>query len=494
MALKYLARLDVASSFGVIYKSLFSSDDGDSKVVAVKRNTRYETCRGFEGVRELDALMHLREPSDGSAVTYCIRLLFITNDKIWADNRPLSPHRKGKGIRDDHIHYVFPWAVNDLSKRCKDRSRPLSNEQVMAFTMQCAYAIFAVHERGMLHRDIKPGNFFILENNGVESVRLGDFGGCVHLDDESELTHHNIGTQAYRSPEVLFGIDYGHAYDVWGLGCVFYSVAHGGTHYIDHRGRFNPKSGDVNHRTIMKIIACHPFAGRNTWLNYMESLPESNSIVRNVLDEMENLKFTQSKWSFDDASMENSLGDLVSKMLHPDPNLRIDIGDVCAHRFFAPIRRSYPQPSIPVTKFYVPQDRKVRSNIIRMSMEMEDGHTYTRTFFHVVEIGFRIYCTENEMPSKHDLIVARVIIRRILGCCDGRNSREKKLSRTVKAQDEYELIHRLSCMVYCVTLFELTGEIDASMEDIVTFLYDYESETEICAQDDYILAFNKSLA
>lgn len=76
-------------------------------------------------------------------------------------------------------------------------------------------AVKRVHDRNIIHRDIKLDNVF-LTSKGM--IKLGDFGISKKLSDSQELALSNCGTLLYMAPEVAFGIPYSFEADVWSLG------------------------------------------------------------------------------------------------------------------------------------------------------------------------------------------------------------------------------------------------------------------------------------
>lgn len=78
-----------------------------------------------------------------------------------------------------------------------------------------------LHSRGILHRDLKLGNFFVNENM---ELRLGDFGLAAKLETVEQRKKTICGTPNYLAPEVLNRQGHGTESDVWSLGCVMYTL------------------------------------------------------------------------------------------------------------------------------------------------------------------------------------------------------------------------------------------------------------------------------
>jgi serine/threonine protein kinase len=77
--------------------------------------------------------------------------------------------------------------------------------QVAEFVRQGVAALAAVHAAGIVHRDVKPSNLFLIDAKGEFQVKLVDFGIAKGLDFDSKLTHSGaiIGTPAYMAPEQI---------------------------------------------------------------------------------------------------------------------------------------------------------------------------------------------------------------------------------------------------------------------------------------------------
>jgi hypothetical protein len=107
-----------------------------------------------------------------------------------------------------------------------DRGGPLPPKEVLRIGLQVAAGLAAAHAHGLVHRDVKPAN--ILLENGVERVRITDFGLARTVDDAS-LTQSGFiaGTPAYMSPEQANGAKIDHRSDLFSLGSVLYTLCAG---------------------------------------------------------------------------------------------------------------------------------------------------------------------------------------------------------------------------------------------------------------------------
>jgi serine/threonine-protein kinase len=107
-----------------------------------------------------------------------------------------------------------------------DREGPLEVKEILRIGAQTAHGLAAAHAQGVIHRDIKPAN--ILLENGVERVKITDFGLARTLDD-AHLTQSGViaGTPQYMSPEQANGEAVDHRADLFSLGSVLYALCTG---------------------------------------------------------------------------------------------------------------------------------------------------------------------------------------------------------------------------------------------------------------------------
>jgi serine/threonine protein kinase/tetratricopeptide (TPR) repeat protein len=102
---------------------------------------------------------------------------------------------------------------------------PLHVEQAITITLQVAQGLFKAHSKGIIHRDIKPGNIFITKDG---EAKILDFG-LAKLAGETRITKEGTtaGTIAYMSPEQARGEEVDETTDIWSLGVVLYEMVTG---------------------------------------------------------------------------------------------------------------------------------------------------------------------------------------------------------------------------------------------------------------------------
>ncbi|KAI4885207.1 hypothetical protein NFI96_018764 [Prochilodus magdalenae] len=110
----------------------------------------------------------------------------------------------------------------DLFKKINNQKGVLfPEEQILDWFVQICLALKHVHDRKILHRDIKSQNIFLTKDG---TIQLGDFGIARVLNSTVELARTCIGTPYYLSPEICENKPYNNKSDIWALGCVLYEM------------------------------------------------------------------------------------------------------------------------------------------------------------------------------------------------------------------------------------------------------------------------------
>ena len=114
--------------------------------------------------------------------------------------------------------------------------RHTSKHQVIAICTQVAAGLDAIHENGLIHRDLKPGNI-LMDERGTPYI--ADFGLAKdHQSEGTVLTRPGqaLGSMDYMAPEQIRGEEVTAQSDVYGLGCVMFECMCGRPPFADRDG------------------------------------------------------------------------------------------------------------------------------------------------------------------------------------------------------------------------------------------------------------------
>ncbi|XP_045435039.1 serine/threonine-protein kinase Nek4 isoform X4 [Pipistrellus kuhlii] len=111
----------------------------------------------------------------------------------------------------------------DLYRKLKEQKGQLLPEsRVVEWFVQIAMALQYLHEKHILHRDLKTQNVFLTRTN---IIKVGDLGIARVLENHCDMASTLIGTPYYMSPELFSNKPYNYKSDVWALGCCAYEMA-----------------------------------------------------------------------------------------------------------------------------------------------------------------------------------------------------------------------------------------------------------------------------
>uniref|UniRef100_A0A8C8VUX0 Serine/threonine-protein kinase Nek4 n=1 Tax=Peromyscus maniculatus bairdii TaxID=230844 RepID=A0A8C8VUX0_PERMB len=111
----------------------------------------------------------------------------------------------------------------DLYRKLKEQKGQLLPEsRVVEWFVQIAMALQYLHEKHILHRDLKTQNVFLTRTN---IIKVGDLGIARVLEHQGDMASTLIGTPYYMSPELFSNQPYNYKSDVWALGCCVYEMA-----------------------------------------------------------------------------------------------------------------------------------------------------------------------------------------------------------------------------------------------------------------------------
>eukprot|EP01064_Diplonema_japonicum_P027828 TRINITY_DN4130_c0_g4_i1.p1 TRINITY_DN4130_c0_g4~~TRINITY_DN4130_c0_g4_i1.p1 ORF type:complete len:751 (+),score=204.76 TRINITY_DN4130_c0_g4_i1:59-2254(+) len=183
------------------------------------------------------------------------------------------------------MEYAEKGDMDGMLKKHKERARTagsgkgLPQDQALHYFAQICMAMRYLHDKKILHRDIKCANIFLTANN---VVKIGDFGISTILRNTFALARTVCGTPYYFSPELCQSRPYNNKSDVWAIGCVLYEL----------------------------LTLRHPFDGTNM-KQLMQRIIKSNPAAIS-------------------AAYDRELRDLVTNMLAKNDKVRPNVGQVLA--------------------------------------------------------------------------------------------------------------------------------------------------------------------
>ena len=133
------------------------------------------------------------------------------------------------GDADGFVFYVMPFVEGESLRDRLDREKQLGVDDALAITQKVAGALGYAHGHGVVHRDIKPGNILLSEQ---DEPLIADFGIALAVAQAGAgritETGLSLGTPHYMSPEQATGDrDVDPRSDVYALGCVLYEMLAG---------------------------------------------------------------------------------------------------------------------------------------------------------------------------------------------------------------------------------------------------------------------------
>jgi serine/threonine protein kinase/tetratricopeptide (TPR) repeat protein len=146
----------------------------------------------------------------------------------------------------DGQSYIVMEFVEGKGLQDKIRSGPLPIDDLFSLTIQIGEGLHEAHQKGIVHRDIKPGNIMLTSRG---QVKILDFG-LARLGTHSKITKTDttLGTAAYMSPEQTSGKEVNRRTDIWSLGVVLYEMITG----------TRPFTGEYEQAVVYSILHDNP--------------------------------------------------------------------------------------------------------------------------------------------------------------------------------------------------------------------------------------------
>ncbi|KAF7164091.1 hypothetical protein CNMCM5623_008810 [Aspergillus felis] len=251
-------------------KGMFSSvvratDAKSGGLVAIKIIRQNDTMRKA-GLKEIGILEQLRE-ADPEDKKHVIRF---------------ERHFDHKG----HLCMVFENLSMNLREVLKKFGRDvgLNLRAIRAYAQQIFLGLSLLRKCNILHADLKPDNLLVNEQRNV--LKMCDLGSASPAT-ENEITPYLV-SRFYRAPEIILGIPYDHAIDVWSIGCTLFELYTGKILF----------TGRNNNQMLRSIMECRG--------KYPPKLLRKGSLTHQHFDDMLNFHSTEE---------DKITGRLVTKVL-----------------------------------------------------------------------------------------------------------------------------------------------------------------------------------
>ncbi|XP_068095627.1 serine/threonine-protein kinase PLK3 [Hyperolius riggenbachi] len=258
----------------------------------------------------------VRDPESGRSYTRgrllgkggfarCYEMTDVLTNKTYAvkvipHSRVAKPHQREKIVNEIELHrelhhknvvkfchhfedgeniYIFLEICSRKSLAHIWKARhTLLEPEVRYYLRQIICGLKYLHVRGILHRDLKLGNFFI--NDSME-LKVGDFGLAARLEPPELRKKTICGTPNYLAPEVLYRHGHGPESDVWSLGCVMYTLLCG-------TPPFETSDLKETYRCIKQVKytlpACLSSAAKHLIMGVLKRSPSDRLTLDQILD------------------------------------------------------------------------------------------------------------------------------------------------------------------------------------------------------------------
>ncbi|XP_035223020.1 dual specificity tyrosine-phosphorylation-regulated kinase 4-like isoform X4 [Stegodyphus dumicola] len=180
-------------SFGQVIRALDHKTDQQVALKIIRNKKRFHQ----QALVEVKILEHLcRKDRDGSH--HMIRML----NHFYFRN---------------HLCITFELMGLNLYELIKKNNyRGISASMIRRFAFALVQCLRLLHKEHIIHCDLKPENI-LLKQRGANSIKVIDFGSSCYTH---QRVYTYIQSRFYRSPEVILGLPYGPAIDMWSLGCI----------------------------------------------------------------------------------------------------------------------------------------------------------------------------------------------------------------------------------------------------------------------------------
>jgi CheY-like chemotaxis protein len=135
------------------------------------------------------------------------------------------------GEEDNHPYLAMEWVEGTTLADVLKQGRKFTPKEVVEIGVQLARALDYAHRKGIVHRDVKPGNVMLVKDS--LTVKVADFGICriseadTHIQGQQTQMGDVLGTPHYMSPEQIHGDPADERSDMYSFGAVLFEAITG---------------------------------------------------------------------------------------------------------------------------------------------------------------------------------------------------------------------------------------------------------------------------
>ncbi|KAG0558376.1 hypothetical protein KC19_10G023100 [Ceratodon purpureus] len=245
----------------------------------------------------------------------------------------------------NHLCLVFESLHMNLREILKKYGRNvgINLTAVRAYAKQLFIALKHLRNCGVLHCDIKPDNMLV--NDAMNVLKLCDFGSAMFAG-ENDLTPYLV-SRFYRAPEIILGLPYDHALDVWSVGCCLYELYSGkmlfpGATNNDMLRLHMELKGSFPKKMLKKAQFKEQHFDQDLNFCAIEEDPVTKKMVKRIIRNDHFIKpkdmgslISTSGTADEDPKLVAHFRDLLEKIFILDPDKRMTVSEALNHPFIS---------------------------------------------------------------------------------------------------------------------------------------------------------------